>query len=221
MKNYSFDMKNLFIYILLSSFANSQNLKLLEEKREVFLGVNKDIKFDTSFVGVNAGFTCPVRQVKKMYYQFDIHTHKQYFQNTLGNTLSKSGQGTYYYEDLLINRLTFNNMFSLRFYQKKKNRLYFELGLFLGIDLWQKKIGQYYKWIGAYEYQKENIDKNNFLMPKNTGLHLDLGVCLGQKIIIKPNLRLSLFTFDKVYVGKDNRGLNAVLLANFNLTYSF
>jgi hypothetical protein len=214
-------MKYLVFLLSFSSIVYSQEISSFRDKKEVFLGFNYDVRFDTAFYGVNLGYTRFIENSKRIFYRIDVHNHKQYYSRTFGNIDSKSAQGSYFYEDLTINRISLNNMFSCRFFQKHKDRFYFELGLLIGIDLWQQKKGKYFKWLGAYQYENEDILKTNFLMPKNFSIHLGCGIRASKKILLKPELRLSVWTFDKVYYGNENRSLNTVLLANFNVSYMF
>lgn len=213
-------MKSLIFCLTLCNFLFSQADSTFRKKQEVFCGMYYDVKYDSTFFGVNLGYTRFIADSKRTFYRIDVQNHKQYFSSTFGNNNGKNSED--YYKDLTINRITLNNMFSYRFFQKHKDRFYFELGFLIGIDLWQQKKGKYLKWTGFYEYaEAKDTIRKGFLVPNNAALHLGCGIRVSKKIRLKPELRMSLFTFDRVYTGEENRNLDGVLLANFNLSYLF
>jgi hypothetical protein len=67
-------------------------------------------------------------------------------------------------------------MISQRFYQKHHDHLYFELGIYLAIDLCQHKYGDFYKLLDKYNYEKKSINEKNILVPNNIGIHIGMGV---------------------------------------------
>lgn len=221
-------MKTLIIYLIFFSATISNEVNSLfsqvdstfRYKQEAFFGFNYDVKYDSTFFGINLGYSRFIQDSKRIFYRIDVQNHKQYFSSTFGNNNGKNAED--YYKDLTVNRITLNNMFSLRFFQKHKDRFYFELGFLIGIDLWQQKKGKYFKHTGFYEYaESEDIVKKGFLVPKNAALHIGCGIRVSKKILLKPELRLSVLTFDRVYEGQENRNLGTVLLAHFNLSYLF
>ena len=115
-------------------------------------------------------------------------------------------------------------MFSYRFYQKRKDRLYFEIGAYLGVNLWQQKNGQIVELEGFYQYKTKDFKKNYILLPNDLGIHLGFGVRLSKHILLKPELRFGAFSFDKLFKGNsffEEMMRNATLPVSFNVSYIF
>jgi hypothetical protein len=61
------------------------------------------MRFDTTFIGGNMGFSTQISESKRTHYQIDLQYHKQFFKSTFPNTANED----FYYERLTINRLIF------------------------------------------------------------------------------------------------------------------
>jgi hypothetical protein len=216
-------MKHLIFLLSFSSIVYSQEISSFRDKKEVFLGLNRDLKFDTVFIGFNTGYTRRIADTKRIYYRLDAQYIKQYHNSTQSHYPEFLNEKNLY-ENLTTNCFTLYNMFSFRYYQKKTDRLYFELGFHLGINLWQQKKGSFFKLIGNYQYEQEEIKKNYFLTPSNAGIQLGFGIRATKKILLKPELRLGLLSFDKLYNRTNLLAqmlINSPITANFNISYLF
>lgn len=205
--------------IFLSLFVNSlfsQVDSSFRDKKEVFCGINRDISFnDNVFFGINTGYSSRIREEKNFYYRIDAQYTKRYFINTESNP-----HDAFYYEDLMVNSIVLNNMLSYRFYQKRHDRFYFELGVYLGINLWQEKNGQ---TDGYYQTEKD-FNKTYFFLPNDVGIHFGCGVRVNKHILLKPELRFRTWSIDRLFEESGfiaNMMRNTAIPVSFNISYLF
>jgi hypothetical protein len=212
-------MKYLVFLLSLFSIVYAQEISSFRDKKEVFLGLNRDLKFDTIFIGFNTGYTRRIADTKRVYYRLDAQYTKRYY-----TTTSYTPKDEFWYKNLFVKSLVLNNMVSYRFYQKRKDLFYFELGTYLGVNLWQQKDGQTVELEGFYQYKTKDFKKNYFLLPNDFGIHLGFGIRLSKHILLKPELRFAALSFDKLFKGDsffEEMMRNTKLLVNFNISYLF
>lgn len=206
-------MLRLLCYLCLVNSLCAQIDSSFRNRQELFLGLN--VVSYSKGLGLNLGYTRHMANSKRTYFRLDAQYFNQFFNNTYS---AEHSQEEFFYKDLMINNITLNGMFSYRFYQKNKNRFYFEMGVHLGVHIWQQRKGEYYERIGYYQYEKEEIKKNYFILPSNTGIDLGCGIRLGKRILLKPDFRIGIFNF--VRLSHQQKIWNEpILLASFNVAY--
>jgi hypothetical protein len=207
-------MKHLILLLSFSSIVYTQEISSFRDKKEVFLGLNYN-----AYYGFNGGFTKQIEQNKKIYYRLEIQNTKRYYINSWTDNNDE-----FWYKDLTINSVLINNMFSYRFYQKRNDRFYFELGSYLGINLWQQKKGKTVELEGFYQYKTKDFKKTYILLPNDLGIHFGFGTRLSKHILLKPEMRLGVWSFDRMFEGDNILELifsNLSGSLNFNIAYLF
>lgn len=211
-------MKPLIFCLFFVNSSFSQVDSSFRYKKEIFCGVNYDVRFDTTSFGPIIGYTSHINKTKKMYFRLDMQYSNRFYNSTHAN----EGKDAFWYEDLSLKSVIINTMFSYRFYQKRHDHFYFELGAYLGINLWQEKNGK--SFTGFYQTVPQNFKKTYIFLPDNTGIHLGFGIRVHRHILLKPELRLGVWSFDKLFEGSgvlNEMILNTRLQANFNVAYLF
>lgn len=204
-------MKKIIFFLVFSNPLFSQLDSTFREKKEVFCGINYG-----GNLGFNAGYDNRIREKKRLYYRLDVQYAKRYYTNTNSDNFDY-----FWYKNLTINSVIVNNMLSLRFYQKRHDRLYFETGAYFGINLWQVKNGQTYNYNSN---QTQGFNKTYYFLPNELGLHLGGGIRPTKHLLLKPEIRFGILTFDKLFEDDgflDEMRRNARLSLSFNIAYLF
>lgn len=208
-------MKNLIFCLCFVNSIIAQVDSTFYNKQEIFLGINRVTR--SKSLGFNLGYSRRILDTKKSYYRVDLQYFDQ-FENSTYFASNSDKYEEYYYKNLNINSITVNNMLSWGSYHDHKAIFYTEIGIYLGVNLWHRRKGTYYNWVGYYQYDKEDIKKNYFILPSSSGVNIGCAFRINKKILLKPDLRLGVFNFVRL-AGEQKVWNSPVFWANFNVSY--